>query len=337
MLRIDYKHNAPCNVYDYAAKRLFKRSINIISLSMNKIVSRVSSILMGIFKSSFLMITSLPSANIRRKVNWFFINALILIIFLSGTLNAQVNIDMSQSERKILSEYTRLLNLDLFKREAASKLFADSFFIVLQNDASFEFPFDTLHKIGKIYSADHRMRVYCWNIPIGVDQNLYYAIFQYYAKREKKYYTIKMQSKAGQKGSISAENWPGALYYEIVETKHAGQKYYTLLGLDLNNMFTNKKVIDVVSIDDFDVFYFCPKLIQYNKKMTDRLVFEYNKKASMSLKYSEDKKMIVFDHLSPEKPSMEGNYQFYGPDFTYDGLKFEKGVWVFYSNINVTN
>jgi hypothetical protein len=34
---------------------------------------------------------------------------------------------------------------------------------------------------------------------------------------------------------------------------------------------------------------------------------------------------------------MEGNYQFYGPDFTYDGLKFEKGIWVSYSNIDVTN
>jgi hypothetical protein len=34
---------------------------------------------------------------------------------------------------------------------------------------------------------------------------------------------------------------------------------------------------------------------------------------------------------------MEGKYEFYGPDFTYDGLKFEKGVWIHYQNIDITN
>jgi hypothetical protein len=260
-----------------------------------------------------------------------------LIIFLCNLTQAQTAIDIFQSERKISSEYTSLFNLDLFKRETAANQFADSLYNLIQNEASFEFPFDSLSNIGKIYSPNHRMRIYSWNIPIGVDQNVYYAIIQYYAKLEKKYYTIKMQSVIDQKGIVSIENWPGALYYEIVETKHAGQIYYTILGFDLNNMITNKKVIDVVSIDNFDEFYFCHQLIQYNKKMMDRLVFEYSEKASMSLRYSDDKKMIVYDHLSPEKPSMEGNYQFYGPDFTYDGLKFEKGIWVSYSNIDVTN
>jgi hypothetical protein len=57
----------------------------------------------------------------------------------------------------------------------------------------------------------------------------------------------------------------------------------------------------------------------------------------MSLRYDPQKKMIVFDHLSPTKPSLEGQYEFYGPDFTYDGLKFEKGVWEHYQNIEITN
>jgi hypothetical protein len=262
---------------------------------------------------------------------------LVPFCYLDNITQAQNIPDLIQSEKIIKSEYSRILNLDVFKRESESLLFADSLFLILQNDSAFEFPFTSLDKIGKIYSPDHRMRIYCWNIPVGVDQNLYFAIIQYYSKIEKKYKTIKMQGIPDQKGKITVGNWPGALYYEIVETKHAGQKYYTLLGFDLNNMLTNKKVIDVVSIDEFDECYFCSRLIQYNGKLTDRLVFEYNEKASMSLRYNDDKKMIVFDHLSPEKPSMEGNYQYYGPDFTYDGLRFEKGIWVSYSNIDVTN
>ena len=262
---------------------------------------------------------------------------LAISLYLTILTQAQPNINLTQSEKSIKSEYFRIINLDIFKRESPSVMLADSFYTLLQYDSTFEFPFTTLDKIGKIYSPDHRLRIYSWNIPIGVDQNLYFAIIQYSGKKEKKMYSLKMKGVPDYQGKISIDNWPGALYYEIVETKHAGQKYYTLLGFDLNNLLTNKKIIDVVSIDDFDKFYFCPQLIQYNGKMTDRLVFEYNEKASMTLKFNEDKKMIIFDHLSPEKPSMEGNYQYYGPDFTYDGLKFEKGIWVLYSNIIVTN
>jgi len=40
--------------------------------------------------------------------------------------------------------------------------------------------------------------------------------------------------------------------------------------------------------------------------------------------------MIIFDHLSPSKPSYTGNYQFYGPDFSYDGLEvlMDIGTWL---------
>ena len=72
-------------------------------------------------------------------------------------------------------------------------------------------------------------------------------------------------------------------------------------------------------------------------KIIDNLAFVYNEKATMSLRYDEEKKMIIFDHLSPSQPSLEGKFEFYGPDFTYDGLKFEKGIWVHYPNIDITN
>jgi len=47
--------------------------------------------------------------------------------------------------------------------------------------------------------------------------------------------------------------------------------------------------------------------------------------------------MIVFDHLSPSKPSLVGVYEFYGPDFSYDGYKFEKGMLELYPDIDIRN
>ena len=57
----------------------------------------------------------------------------------------------------------------------------------------------------------------------------------------------------------------------------------------------------------------------------------------MGLKYDERFKMIVFDHLSPIRPELAGDYKFYGPDFSYDGYKFENGFWVYMPDLDVTN
>lgn len=49
-------------------------------------------------------------------------------------------------------------------------------------------------------------------------------------------------------------------------------------------------------------------------------------------------KMIVFDHLVPIDPNLEGVYQFYIPEvFTYDAFIFENGKWRFYSNVDARN
>lgn len=269
----------------------------------------------------------------------FFLCVFGIILFSYNHVFAQIQDSLLvKSAVNINTEYALVMKLSPLKRDVKADELFEKVYQMIQLEGSFDFSFDTIKKIGKIYSPDHRMRIYSWNIPVGVDQNLYYAIVQYYSKRDKKYYFQKLKSINSVNLPISVDNWPGALYYEIVETKHAGQKYYTLLGLDLGNMLTNRKVIDVVSIDDFDVFYFCHSLIKYNEKLTDRVVFEFNEKVTMTLKYNSKVDMIVFDHLSPEKPSLEGNFAYYGPDFSYDGLKFEKGIWVHYKNLtNITN
>ena len=41
---------------------------------------------------------------------------------------------------------------------------------------------------------------------------------------------------------------------------------------------------------------------------------------------------IVFDHLVPELPTLEGMYDFYIPDMTYDGYKWENGIWEYHED-----
>lgn len=249
---------------------------------------------------------------------------------------SQDTLSLVHSEDMLLDLYDAVLNEAPFEKEEAGSNFYNKFYEVLQLKGSFDYPFSKLENIGKIYSADRNIRVYTWNIPFGTE-NLFFGIIQYYSKSEKKHLLLKLNDHFPAENETVLHEWKEALYYEVVETKSGGQKYYTLLGFNMHDALSNKKRIDVISIDESDRLYFCEKVIQYNGKLVDNLEFQYNEKAMMSLRYNHEAKMIVFDHLSPSKSSLKDNYEFYGPDFTYDGLKFEKGIWVHYKNIDITN
>jgi hypothetical protein len=262
---------------------------------------------------------------------------IIFLFILAYVGQAQDSDSVASSDQKLLAEYQDIFKVDPMAREPKAAKFLDEFYKNIERDSSFYRPFNLLDKIGKIYSPDQKLRIYTWNIPIGIDDNLYFGIIQFYSKHKKKYISVKLQDTHKPTPKITIKEWPGALYYQIVDTKNSGQNYYTLLGFNMNNLLSNKKVIDVITINEDDEISFCTNLIEYKKKLIDRLIFEYNEKATMMLRYDERNKMIVFDHLSPQKPSLEGNFQFYGPDFSYDALKFENGIWKYYSNIDVKN
>lgn len=266
----------------------------------------------------------------------FLIAGVITIVFGFNSLFAQSESLLVASEDALLHQYMDVLAKSSFEREPVAKDFLDSFCAVLTHPGSFNYNFEKLKNIGSVYSPDNRLRIFTWNIPSGLDEQLYFGVSQY-SVSSNTYKIVRLNEPIGQNQLRKISKWPGALYFEIIETKHAGQRYYTLLGVDMNNSLSNKKLIDILSIDEHDELYFCEKLIYFNNQRIDRLEFEYSEKAIMSLRYYEESRMIIFDHLSPLKPSLEGRFEFYGPDFTYDGLKFEKGLWVHYSNIEITN
>ena len=75
---------------------------------------------------------------------------------------------------------------------------------------------------------------------------------------------------------------------------------------------------------------------RFNKK---RVILEYSDEAYVSLKFYETKSesQIVFSHLSPSTPQMEGYFQFYYPDLSYDRFVLKRGKWIFESDSEVKN
>jgi hypothetical protein len=68
-----------------------------------------------------------------------------------------------------------------------------------------------------------------------------------------------------------------------------------------------------------------------------RVFFEHSNKAFMSLNYDADRESIIFDHLSPETPSLIGFYEYYVPDLSYDQLTLSNNKWVLNENIVSVN
>ncbi len=212
---------------------------------------------------------------------------------------------------------------------------------VLNIKGSFSYPFSKLKNVSNLKSSDSLVRVITWNIPLQNGTYKYFGFVQTVDKKKDKIMVFKLTDKSDtvkkpEFAGLKPQKWYGALYYKMLTNSYNGKTYYTLLAWDGNNGFTNKKLIECFSINKrrltFDEEIFVMKQATQN-----RIVFEYAKSVGMMLRYDKDLKMIVFDHLAPENVKFTGQYMYYGPDMSHDGIKFINGKWVLQENLNLQN
>jgi hypothetical protein len=278
-----------------------------------------------------------------KKYKKIFILILCCLPF-SGLFSQHTDTTSIHKYEQILSElFDRISNHnnDLQKERINSEI-VDTFEKVLAIEGSFSYPFDSLSYVGKITSNDNKLRIYTWNLPYMNGTHKYFGFIQYYPPEEKNFLLYKLIDSSENYESpenliLADTTWFGALYYEIAEKKHEGNTYYTLLGFDFNDFLTSKKIIEILYFKDDKLAVFGKPVFNYRNKIISRIIFEYSAKVSMVLKYNKDLKMIIFDHLSPSKPSYEGHFMYYGPDFSYDGLEFKDGIWNEVPDVDVRN
>ena len=212
----------------------------------------------------------------------------------------------------------------------------------LRLEGSFNFAFDSLREIGRIYSPDKTFRIINWDVLKEDASHEYYGFIQAYDEKHKRYNLYPLADKSADiknpESTVGDMNkWYGMLYYKIIPITSNRKKYYTLFGLDPNDKLTTKKIIDILYFAPDGTPRFGADLFKMEKKFPKRVVFEYSADLVMSLKYNEAAKQIVFDHLSPSDSRFEGQFQYYGPDFSFDALEFKKGKWNYVSDIDARN
>jgi hypothetical protein len=248
-----------------------------------------------------------------------------------------------KTEIDLYNKFTALYKYaDEAQKELVNSNILEELETILTLPMSFNYPFDSLRWIGKIYSPDLKFRLITWNIPAANGTHTYYGFIQSPQKKDKPCLVFRLHDRSleintPETAVLSAEKWWGALYYEILVNRYKGIHMYTLIGLDLNDQYSNKKVIDILTFDDKNTPVFGRPAFRMEGKIKNRVIFEFAEDVVMTIRYNGNIKMIVFDHLSPIEPALRNNPRFYAPDSSYDGFRFRKGIWEYTSDIDVRN
>jgi hypothetical protein len=252
---------------------------------------------------------------------------------------------ISQADKKKLTQKEdslRHLAADIILDSlTASRMRSDSLFVKtlirsLQIKNSFYYPFDSVQGVSKLYAPDSAFRIFTWNISFD----------DYYSRQRG---AIQMRTDDGSLKLVALRdcseftpnamdsirtkiNWVGAVYYDIVKTNYNGKNYYTLIGFDNNSVMSNKKWIEVMTFDQKNEPVFGGQYFNYQqdsvKQATQyRYSLEYKKEARAILKYDEDSKLIIVDHLISETDEPDNKWT-YVPDGDYEAFKWQNGQWM---------
>lgn len=253
-----------------------------------------------------------------------------LVILFCGKIHAQTDLFALESEMKITLDSLRNAKTDAEKKKFNKNLklqFKD----YLSIDKDVNYKFTQLKSVGIIDSPDEKVRIINWNVELTDQFQLYncFIINKMATDEKERIFDLvdnSMMIPEQPTDILSQNEWYGALYYQIIPVKKGSKSYYTLLGWDGATSASNKKLIDVMYFNGNQLKFGAP-IFSVKNKIQRRIFFEHSETTTMSLKYEEKYNRIIFDHLSPEAPGLEGHYAFYVPDMSYDAFYLKGDKW----------
>ncbi len=219
-------------------------------------------------------------------------------------------------------------------RKQACYIFIKQLVEALKIPGSYFYGFDSLKSISIIYPEKKHFRIFTWQLLRNNKTHRYYGAIQMKATDTLKLYPLFDYSdflSIPLDTVVDKDGWYGAVYYKILTKNYQGKTYYNLFGWDGNDLLSTRKILDVLTFDENQEPVFgAPIFVIKKKKQTQiktRFLIEYKKDASVSMNYSYEFDMIIFDHLVPKNPLSKGIYSTYVPDGSYEGFNFKEGRW----------
>lgn len=270
--------------------------------------------------------------------------SIVSVAVLTLSFVAQASTKDSVAKADEMRIYSLSAKINLRNSEQQNSLYNDTIVSlveeIVQKEYIREHKFDSLKNMMSILDApDKSFRIINWAYPLKNGTFKYYAyIIRSNADKGNEVFALYDDSDSIEnplKQTLNKNSWYGCLYYELLHNVHNKRDIYTLLGWDGQDLFTNQKIVDVLTFSSAGQPILGKNIFTGPFAKYKRVMLQYSEKSSMTLNYNREKGMIIFDHLSPAKPSYTGHYEYYGADFSYDGFIFENGKWKYTSDVDI--
>ncbi len=292
---------------------------------------------------------------------------LILFALLARhNVQSQGSLNLLRAEKELKEDF-KAINLGQTDsaRLVISLVFREELRLALNIRGSDTYGWDSLKYIAKVESPDGLFRLYNWNIPLTGGGNRYFCLIQFKGAL-KKIPPVALSDRSSsitEPGQFRGDSlrWFGALYYKVIpfELKDAKTSYILLGWLGISNEVSGK-IMEVLTLDSKGTPAFGETVFpDYGDGHSTRIIFRFSSSSAMSLRYllqplpgkplwnsrkkiyesdNHPRWMLVFDHLVPMDPQLEGQFKFYVPaSETAEGFVYENYKWKYIKEFDARN
>ncbi len=228
----------------------------------------------------------------------------------------------------------------------------------LDEDGSERWQWQLPKYVSVLTSPDGLLRIFTWAVVRDDGEFECFGAVQFYNDKEEEYQYLLLNDKSEEimnreESTLTAANWLGAVYQDIVQTTAGDRVIYTLLGWNGVDNLTERKIIEPVIMKG-GVPQFGAAVFRRERNLR-RIVLEYTNDAMVHLAYEQQtiqdvqhervkvkgtnryrtvdkikehkERVIIFDEVEPQVPGMEGLYQYYVPSGVELAYAFIDGKW----------
>ena len=218
------------------------------------------------------------------------------------------------------------------EKDSINVLLKNELSFTLSQENAFRYSFDRVKSLSILTSPDSSFRIFNWEITYLDGTNRYECLL---LKKLGDEYSVEVlqpldsifQKEKLENKQLEVDNWLPALYYKIIPVTNRFQTFYTLLAWDGNDLLTNKKYIEVLWFDKAGQTHFGAPIFRDNRSVRSRVIFEFGGQNAMNLNFEEEIERISFSHLAPPSSNLEGIYEYYGADITFDAYQWKGNYW----------
>jgi len=295
---------------------------------------------------------------------------LLFILLITNSLGsfAQKKFDFRFWEDSLINLRNSVLYTpDETKRISLNEEFMSLLEFVLQEKDAFSFDWSAVTNFSVLTSPDNLFKLFTWYI---IKDNFTYENFGFihiYNADRKKYilyplYDNRKKIPYPNTAITDINKWYGAVYYKIIPLVDKEKTYYTLLGWNGNDIFTNEKIIEVMQfkMKSTNPITFGAKIFSNYQNRAARIILQYSKNSSLSLNYEKQSynkstgkrdpktrkliyetvfaNMIIFEELIPIDDDMPDTPAFLVPESSLNqGFIVDNGKWLFLPSVNGRN